>query len=231
MGRKYGESTFAHMRGLVVTGIHTEVGKTVVAGALSAGLNWPYWKPIQTGHPPDTHIARTWGLSVIEAAYSFEFPGAPLIAAQKEATAISWSLLLSQWETLPKPLIVEGAGGLFVPITPKHFFIDLFQALQCPIVLVVRPYLGAMNHTWLSLRAIAEYKLDFLGVVLCGTTGDPSEAYFRETFAPILLGEIPFYAGGLPEARLLYQRHLAQGIEAALANPPAPLTLQTLHSK
>jgi len=216
------------MVGISVTGIHTEVGKSVVAAALAAGLGWPYWKPIQTGSPRDTDIARAWGLSVLEATYSFEFPGAPFVAAALQDTTIDWNALISHWHTLPKPTIVEGAGGLFVPISQNQFFIDLFKVLECPIVLVVRPYLGAMNHTWLSLRAIRDYKLDFLGIVLCGSVGDPSENYFRETFAEILLGEIPFYSEALPDPRILYKRHLAKGIQRAMTGPVRPLAIPGL---
>lgn len=217
------------MESMAVTGIHTEVGKSVVAMALSAGLGWPYWKPLQTGSPRDTDIARQHHLPIIDAAYSLEFPGAPLIAARLENVHIGYEALLNQWQQLPKPLIVEGAGGLFVPITEKYFFIDFFQALGCPILLVVRPYLGAMNHTWLSLRAIAAYRLPFLGIILCGTTGNPSETYFRETFADILLGEIPFYESELPKPHFLYEEHLARGIERAMLRPPTPLAMETFH--
>ncbi len=216
------------MLGISVTGIHTEVGKSVVATALAAGLGWPYWKPIQTGSPRDTDIAHARGLSVLEAAYTFDFPGAPLIAADIQNTTIDWNTLTSQWHTLPKPTIVEGAGGLFVPITQKHFFIDLFRVLGCSVVLVVRPYLGAINHTWLSLRALRDYQLSFLGIVLCGSVGDPSENYFRETFAEMLLGEIPFYPEALPDARTLYERHLAKGIQRALAGPARTLAIPGL---
>jgi len=214
--------------GISVTGIHTEVGKSVVAAALAAGLGWPYWKPIQTGSPKDSDTAQALGLSVLPPAHSFDFPGAPLIAAALQNTTIDWNTLISQWHTLPKPIIVEGAGGLFVPITQNRFFIDLFKALECPIVLVVRPYLGAMNHTWLSLRAIRDYNLDFLGMVLCGSVGDPSETYFRETFAEILLGEIPFYSEALPDPRILYERHLAKGIQQAMTAPARPLAMPGL---
>ncbi len=210
------------MRGIVVTGIHTEVGKSLVAAALSAGLGWQYWKPIQTGAPKDTDIARSRGISGVEAAYDFDYPGAPLIAASLAGTEVDWDALLKRWHTLPKPLIVEGAGGLFVPITRDRFFIDLFKALECPLVLVVRPYLGAMNHTWLSLRAIREYELNFLGIVLCATQKEPSEKYFRETFAETLLGEIPLYEGTLPSARVLYEKHLAEGFQRALERPVKP---------
>ncbi len=213
----------------MVTGIHTEVGKSVVAMALSAGLGWPYWKPLQTGSPRDTDIARQHHLTILNAAYSLAFPGAPLIAAKLENVYIDYETLIHQWHKLPKPLIVEGAGGLFVPITEKYFLIDFFQTLGCPVLLVVRPYLGAMNHTWLSLRAIAAYHLPFLGIILCGTIGNPSETYFRETFADILLGEIPFYESELPKPHFLYEKYLARGMERAMNRPLTPLVMKTLH--
>jgi len=189
-----------------VTGIHTEVGKTVVATAIAKGLGWPYWKPIQTGVPRDSEIAAECGLSVIiPPLYSLAMPAAPLVAAQLEGASIDWHRLCEYKPQTSEPLVIEGAGGLFVPITEKYFFIDLFAAWKLPVILTIRPYLGAMNHTWLSLHAIESYGLPLIGVVLTKTNGDPSEAYFRETFAELLLGEIPDYGASLPPPDVIYE--------------------------
>ncbi|GIV23144.1 MAG: ATP-dependent dethiobiotin synthetase BioD [Bacteroidia bacterium] len=198
------------MQGLIVTGIHTDAGKTVVAAALTAGLGWTYWKPVQTGTPTDSERLQAYGLPTLPERYRLQLPAAPLVAAQAENISIDWTYLSS-----PPPqshIIIEGAGGLFVPITSKYFMIDLFAAWKLPLVLVVRPYLGAMNHTWLSIEAIQRRGLPFLGIILCGTTGDVSETYFRETFSP--LGEIPWDPQAHPIA--LYQ-------ESGLAETLPPL--------
>lgn len=164
------------MAGLIVTGIHTDVGKTRVAAVVAAGLGWPYWKPIQTGTPTDTAYVQSLGLPTLPERYRLALPAAPLVAAQAEGLSLDWDLLAAPPPT--SPLVIEGAGGLYVPITAQHFLIDLFALWRLPLLLVVRPYLGAMNHTWLSIEAIQRRGLPLLGIVLNGTTGDLSEATF-----------------------------------------------------
>lgn len=186
-----------------MTGIHTEIGKSIVAQALAAGLSWHYWKPIQTGSPTDEALARAAGLQVIPAAYTFSLPAAPLVAAQAEQKTLDFAYLVQALAALEGPLILEGVGGLFVPLTPTTHLIDLFKAWNLPLILVVRPYLGAINHTWLSLRAIQNYQLPLAGIVLNATQGDPSETYFRSTFSHLILGEIP-YLSSLPTPKALY---------------------------
>ncbi len=176
------------MAGLIVTGIHTDVGKTRVAAVLAAGLGWPYWKPVQTGQPTDSEYMQSLGLPTLPERYRFALPAAPLVAAQAEGKEVDWAYLSAPPPA--NPLIIEGAGGLYVPVTEQHFLIDLFAQWKLPLLLVVRPYLGAMNHTWLSIEAIQRRGLPFLGIVLNGTTGDPSEAYFRRAFP--VLGELPW---------------------------------------
>ncbi len=192
------------MKGFIVTGIHTEVGKSLVAYALAKGLSWPYWKPVQTGTPTDEALARAAGLQVLPAAYTFSLPAAPLIAAQAEQQTIDFAHLSGALAAWHGPLIIEGAGGLFVPLTAQTHLIDLFKVWGLPLILVVRPYLGAMNHTWLSLRALEAYQLPLAGIVLNATRGDPSEAYFRSTFEALLLGEIP-YLPSPPPLEVIYE--------------------------
>lgn len=202
------------MRGVIVTGIHTEVGKTRVAAILAAGLGWPYWKPVQTGQPTDSEYVQRLGIATFPERYRLALPAAPLVAAQAEGVRIDWDFLSAPPPTAP--LVIEGAGGLYVPITDRHFLLDLFAAWELPIVLVVRPYLGAMNHTWLSVEALQRRGLPFLGIVLNGTTGDPSEAYFRKTFP--LLGELPWEP--LPNLKPAF---LSSGLAEKLSSKISPL--------
>ncbi|MCX8113091.1 MAG: dethiobiotin synthase [Bacteroidia bacterium] len=196
------------MKGLIVTGIHTDVGKTRIAATLAAGLKWPYWKPVQTGTPTDTATVSQWGIPTYPERYRFALPAAPLIAAQAEKTHIDWGLLCAP--PPDEPLVIEGAGGLYVPVTPDYFLIDLFAQWKLPVVLVVRPYLGAMNHTWLSLEALRRRAIPLLGIVLNGTTGDPSETYFRKTFT--LLGELPWDEGPFHPERAFHESGLAKSL-------------------
>lgn len=202
------------MRGLIVTGIGTDVGKTYVATVLAAGLGWPYWKPVQTGAPPDRETVARYGVVSWPERYHLPLPAAPLVAAQKAGLSLSWEVLSAPPPAAP--LVIEGAGGLFVPLTESHFMIDLFAEWALPLVLVVRPYLGAMNHTWLSLEAIQRRGLPFLGIVLNGTTGDVSEGYFRRAFP--LLGEMPWGPLNDP-ARVFVESGLAAALQAHLSLP------------
>ncbi|MDW8416480.1 MAG: dethiobiotin synthase [Bacteroidia bacterium] len=201
------------MKGIIVTGIHTDVGKTRVAAAVAAGLGWAYWKPVQTGSPTDTETVKAWGISTYPERYRLLLPAAPLVAAQAEGISIDWAALCA----LPpsEPIVIEGAGGLFVPVTEEHFLIDLFAHWGYPVLLVVRPYLGAMNHTWLSLQALHAKGIPLLGVVLNGTTGDPSEAYFRRTFKP--LGELPWYGDSFSPTRAFEESGLARALSSVLS--------------
>ncbi|MCS7297801.1 MAG: dethiobiotin synthase [Bacteroidia bacterium] len=199
------------MKGIVITGIHTDVGKTRVAAVVSAGLGWAYWKPVQTGLPTDTERIQGWGLPTYPERYRLALPAAPLVAAQAEGISILWEEISALPPT--EPLVIEGAGGLYVPLTPRHFLIDLFEQWRLPLLLVVRPYLGAMNHTWLSIIALRNRGLPLLGIVLNGTTGDSSEAYFKETFD--VMGELP-WEESLDPHRAFYESGLAETLPSRL---------------
>ncbi|MCX7607105.1 MAG: dethiobiotin synthase [Bacteroidia bacterium] len=199
------------MHSVIVTGIHTDVGKTRVAAVLTAGLGWQYWKPVQTGSPADRAYIAGFGLPTLPERYHLALPAAPLVAAEAEGITLSWDVLKAP---PPSPnLIIEGAGGLFVPLTYEHFLIDLFAWWKLPLLLVVRPYLGAMNHTWLSVEAMERRGMPFLGVVLNGTAGDPSEAYFRRMFP--VLGEVPWEPEMDPK-ELFHRSGLAETVPLAL---------------
>lgn len=203
-----------------MTGIGTEVGKTHVATVLAAGLGWAYWKPVQTGTPPDRETVARYGVFTWPERYHLPLPVAPLVAAQEAGLSLSWQVLSAPPPV--EPLVIEGAGGLFVPLTKERFLVDLFAEWALPLVLVVRPYLGAMNHTWLSLEAIQRRGLPFLGIVLNGTTGEVSERYFRQAFP--VLGEIPW--GPLKDpARVFVDSGLAAALQAhgSLSSPSSSM--------
>ncbi|MCS7189367.1 MAG: dethiobiotin synthase [Bacteroidia bacterium] len=187
-------------RGVIVTGIHTGIGKTQVAAAIAAGLGWAYWKPIQTGEPADRDRISQWGIPTYPERYRLALPAAPLVAAQAEGIEIDWEYL--RQPPPAEPLVIEGAGGLFVPITSTHFLIDLFAEWKLPLLLVVQPYLGAMNHTWLSLQAILLRGLPFIGIVLNGAPEEVSKDYFRRHLP--VIGELPWMPNADPHTLLRY---------------------------
>jgi len=154
------------MTQLFITGIGTEVGKTICSAVLTQYFKADYWKPIQSGDLDysDSHKIESWTENTVchPEAYRFKLAASPHQSAREENIEIS----LDQFQ-LPKTenkLIVEGAGGLMVPLTDDIFMIDLIGKLDLPVALVVRNYLGCINHTLLSIMALEQknIKLEYL---------------------------------------------------------------------
>lgn len=159
-------------RQVFVTGTDTGVGKTVVSAILMAGLKGTYWKPIQSGtqESRDTDwVRRVTALPdfhFIPETYRLKHPLSPHASAASEGIRIDL-------EEFPIPktsnhLVVEGAGGIMVPLNEKHFMLDLMKKLNFPVLLVARTELGTINHTLLSLEQLRRHNLSVLGVVLNG---------------------------------------------------------------
>lgn len=177
-----------------VSGLGTGVGKTVVAAALVRHLKADYWKPVQSGdlHHTDSMKVAGWvgeGVTVHPERYRLTQPLSPHAAAALDGANISLNDFVLP-HTANK-LVVEGAGGLLVPLNPKNLMIDLILHLKLPVVLVVRHYLGSINHTLLSCRALAQSEVPVAGLVISGTPDPTSEeAIIAHTNYP-LLGRVP----------------------------------------
>jgi dethiobiotin synthetase len=159
---------------LFITGTDTNVGKTIVCAILLRGLNACYWKPIQAGMDPtsDTDtLKQITGLPAkhfLPEQYVLSQPMSPHAAAQIDGVEIDMqSISLPNWDP-GKRLIVEGAGGLMVPLNCDKLVIDLIAHLQIPTLLVARSTLGTINHTLLSLEQLQRRRIDVLGVVMNG---------------------------------------------------------------
>lgn len=158
------------MKPLFITGIGTGIGKTVTSAILAEALGADYWKPVQAGFEHGTD--SEWVQSVTTASrihpevYKLAMPASPHIAARAEGTSISISaiakFLSAIWQS-EKRLIIEGAGGLMVPLNEQHFVIDLIKALNASVILVSRNYLGSINHSLLTAAACNAYGLDVKG--------------------------------------------------------------------
>jgi dethiobiotin synthetase len=184
-------------RSVFVTGTDTDVGKTVVAAALTLGLDAYYWKPIQAGLTPSTDTAdvKAWtGLSAerfVPETYRLRQPMSPHAAAEIDGIRIDAERIVATQLPSDRPVVVEGAGGLMVPINPDTLVIDLIERLAMPVVLVARTALGTLNHTLLSLSELRRRSIPVAGVVLNGEEHESNrkaiEAY---GWAPVL-GRIP----------------------------------------
>ena len=164
------------MTRFVVTGTDTGIGKTVFAAALTGALAGVYWKPVQAGLDGETDsqiAARLSGRPVLPEAYRFQLPASPHRAAAAEGRVIDAATLVlpdTDW-----PLVVEGAGGLKVPLNENTLFIDVFTRWEAPLILCARTSLGTINHTLLSLEAIRARRIPLLGVAFIGEANDDSE--------------------------------------------------------
>ena len=184
------------MEGFFVTGTDTDVGKTVVSAWLVARLGACYWKPVQAGNHPETDSAIVRRLSdappdrILPEAYVLLEPIAPHEAARRAGVTIDMQKLAPP--PCDRPLVVEGAGGLMVPLTDRAFVIDLAHELDLPVVLVTRSTLGTINHTLLSLEAIRRRGLHLAGVVVNGPETPHNRAAIERYGQVEIIAEIPW---------------------------------------
>lgn len=184
------------MRGVFVTGTDTGVGKTVAAACLARAWRAGYWKPVQTGTAGgDDDTAAAAALAGLPAervfapAYVFQAPLSPHAAADLEGVRISMDSIALPQTT--HPLIVEGAGGLLVPLNDRDFMIDLMARLALPVLLVARSTLGTINHTLLSLAALRARALPIAGVVLNGPPNAGNRTAIERFGQVRVLAELP----------------------------------------
>jgi dethiobiotin synthetase len=188
------------LRPVIVTGTDTGVGKTVFAAGLTAALGASYWKPVQSGLDEVTDsetVAKLSNRPVLPEAYRLTLPASPLLAAEAEGIEIDLDRL-----ALPKIgglLVVEGAGGVMVPLTPNTTFLDLYARWQTPVILVARTTLGTINHSLLSLSALKHAGCTVLGVAFCGAPEREVEKTICDMGQTAHLGRLPILAPLTPE--------------------------------
>ncbi|MBI4699187.1 MAG: dethiobiotin synthase [Nitrospirae bacterium] len=173
-------------KGIFITGTDTGVGKTVVAAGLlmafkKMGYNVCPLKPVETGCKiRDGKFIPRDAIKLIKAAdvneqvdlinpYRFRKPLAPVVAAELKGMVINKSRIISAYTKLRKKYditIVEGAGGIMVPIHKKYLFADLIKDLNLPVIIIARPGLGTINHTLLTIEAARGRGINILGVIM-----------------------------------------------------------------
>lgn len=174
----------------VVTGTDTNIGKTIFCAGLCGLLHARYWKPVQSGleGPTDSEVVAEFsGAEVVPEAYRFKLPASPHQAAAEEDVAIDPDALIPP----DGPLVIEGAGGLMVPLTRTALFVDVFARWQIPMILCARTRLGTINHTLLSIEAIRARAIPLLGVAFIGDTNEESEGIITEIGKVKRLGRLP----------------------------------------
>jgi len=156
------------LRGVFITGTNTGIGKTTYARDLCARHpEAVYWKPVQTGSPPDDDTAVV-GARRSLPGIRLKDPVSPHLAAQREGVTLNLADLLAPMEGFEGTLVAEGAGGLMVPLAHDLMQTDLIAAIGLPVVIVARDVLGTINHTLLTVDALRARHLQVAGVVLLG---------------------------------------------------------------
>ena len=181
--------------GLVVAGTDTDVGKTVFAAALVAALDGQYWKPVQCGLADETDadiVARLSGLPknrILPEVYRLNTPASPHLAAERDGIEIEVDRLVPP--VSERPLVVEPAGGLMVPLTRRFLQIDIIARWKLPVVLCAATRIGTINHTLLSIEALKRRTIPLIGVAFIGEEQADSERTIAEMGNVRLLGRLP----------------------------------------
>lgn len=162
----------AMVQTIFITGIGTAIGKTVASAIVAEALEADYWKPVQTGYADGTD--SEWVESILSNSkskihpevYKLKLPASPHLAAQNENIKISVEKIYSVCVELlasGRQLIIEGAGGLMVPLNEKELVADLIKKLNSKVILVSRNYLGSINHSLLTAQACRQKDLHVAG--------------------------------------------------------------------
>ncbi|BBF68238.1 dethiobiotin synthase [Sphingomonas bisphenolicum] len=180
---------------LIVTGTDTGIGKTVFAAGLAGALRAHYWKPIQAGVDPEgdkESVAALSGLPathILPEAFRLATPASPHLAARIDGVAIGLDQL-----ALPQvdgPLVVEGAGGVLVPISETLLMADLFAHWGQPVILCARTGLGTINHSLLSIEALRARGVRVAGIAFIGEAHDENERIIPQLAGVSSLGRLP----------------------------------------
>ena len=178
---------------IFITGISTDVGKTIASAIITEALEADYWKPIQAGdlNDSDSHKIQRYisnDKSVIhENSYKLNTPASPHLAAELDGITIDLKNIIE-----PKTdnhLVIEGAGGVFVPLNDTDFVLDLIQP-DYKVIVVSRHYLGSINHTLLTIEALKSRKLKIAGIIFSGDKNESSEAIILNKTGVKCIGRI-----------------------------------------
>lgn len=187
-----------------ITGIGTGVGKTVVSAIVTEALHAQYWKPIQAGFDEGTDC--DWVRTMISnnqttfnpEVYKLRKAASPHIAAREEGLRIDieriyneYQIQNSKFKIQNNDIVIEGAGGILVPLNENEFVIDLIKKLGCKVILVSRNYLGSINHSLLTAQICRQHNIDVLGWIFNDQYLNYEEEIVRWSGYPKLLS-VPF---------------------------------------
>jgi dethiobiotin synthetase len=186
-------------RPVFITGIGTGIGKTIVSAIVTKALDGLYWKPVQAGVESEDKATVAALLdstaNILPCVYTLQLPASPHIAAAQEDITIDLNKITAAYQQLAtataKPIIAEGAGGLFVPLNNHEFVIDLVEQLNARVILVSRNYLGSINHSLLTAAACKQRGLDVAGWIFNDQYMDYEQQIANWSGYPVI-GTIPY---------------------------------------
>lgn len=178
-----------------ITGIGTGIGKTIVSAIITEKLQADYWKPIQSGDLDNSDSLKIESLisntkTIIHSeGFKLTQPLSPHLSAKIDNIELQINYL--QTPQTNNHLIIEGAGGLMVPLNDQELMIDYIQSLGVKVILVSQNYLGSINHTLLSIEALKSRGIEIAGIIFNGTSNTETERYIMQYSNVPLLGRIP----------------------------------------
>lgn len=184
---------------LFITGIGTGIGKTLVAAIVTEKLKADYWKPVQSGDLDNSDTVKVQELTSNTATvfhpetYRLTQPFSPHKSAKLDGIAIEENKFITPATT--NNLIIEGAGGLMVPLNDHFLMVDLIAQLGADVILVSQNYLGSINHTLLSIALLEQRQIPLTGIIFNGEPNASSEEYILNYTKIPLLGRIPLLPG------------------------------------
>jgi dethiobiotin synthetase len=179
----------------IITGIGTDIGKTVVSAIIAQSLDAFYWKPIQAGEleNSDSIKVQNWttdSVTILQEKFRLTQPMSPHAAAEIDGVEIAKEAL--QLPLVEGNLVVEGAGGLMVPLNQKGLLlIDLFKEWNLPVIVVSRHYVGSINHTLLTIEALKNRKINIEGIVFVGDENKATESFILNYTDLKMIARIP----------------------------------------
>lgn len=178
-----------------ITGIGTEIGKTIASAVITEKLRADYWKPIQSGDLAQSDSLKVKSLlsnsvsSIHPEQYRLNHPLSPHLSAKLDGITIDLDAF--KLPNTSNSLIVEGAGGLMVPLNDEYLVLDLIKKLNIPVILISKHYLGSINHTLLTINTLKQHQIPIKGIIFNGEANNESERYILNYGKIESLGSIP----------------------------------------
>ncbi len=177
---------------IFICGTDTNIGKTIICSWLALHTKYPYFKPIQTGTDEgydSSLVSELAGVTIYPEKFSYRESLSPHLAAHLQGEEININKI-----TLPQErnLIIEGAGGVLVPINKEYLMIDLIKYLQIPVIIVASSRLGTINHTLLTLEALRSREIKILGVIVNGSVESANSDAIKFYGKTQILAELPW---------------------------------------